>query len=207
MFGVAFFGEPVAGGFSPFSTEYTTPGTDTITIPEGALTCTIECYGAGASADGTQSGGGGAYSQKTAMSVVGLTALYLSVPVQPAVSTGGGNAFVRENSSSGTIVCLAKGGGSGGLRIGGPGNGTGDIRYSGGNGVLDLAVGGGGAAGPTGNGSNGSSPDGGTGNGGVAGNGGDGLGTNGMNYGGGGGNRDEEEFGLGAQGYIKLTWA
>ncbi len=201
------------GPIDPIVTTYTTPGTQTVSVPTGAVIVTVECYAAGATPldDGTAgAGGGGAYSKRNTYSVAGLTGLYLSVPAAPGNNTAGGDAFVRENNASGTVICLAKGGGSGGtIRIGGAAaSGTGDTKYSGGNGEAygGGLAGGGGGAGSTGNGSNGSAGSGGAGGGGLAGAGGEGNGTNGVAAGGGGGSRDDVQAGAGARGAIKLTW-
>jgi hypothetical protein len=203
------------GAFVPFSTTYTTPGTQTVSVPSGATSVVIEGYGGGAGGDSNLdlAGGGGAYSKTTLASLTGVTALYLSVPAASIGDAGttGGDAFVKQNTSSGTTLMLAKGGGTDGTRYhgGAATSGTGDTKFSGGNGSQgNGAESGGGAAGPNGNGGNaaadGSAP--GTGNGGLAGDGADWTaGVDGGNYGGGGATRTLGTSG--AQGAIVLSWS
>lgn len=210
-----------AVSFTPFATEYTTAGNQIVAIPVGATAVSIECIGAGAgggsdSATWVAGGGGGAYSKKLNYSTSGLTGLYISVPA--ASTTAGAAAFVKANSSSGTLICEAKGGLQGAKTYpygqgGQSSDGTGDVKYSGGKGGVTLTfssnVGGGGAAGPSGNGGNGSSsglPVGGSSGGSPAGKGGDhASGYNGVIYGGGAGS-NSSSF-IGAKGYIKLSWS
>lgn len=210
--------------FVGYSTAYTTPGTDTIPIPVGATAVTVECYGAGGSVNGPfavgkTGGGGGAYARRDVYAVAGLTAIYISVPNQTAVATGGGDCFARENTSGGSDICRAKGGGAGvndGTASGGSASSSvGDVRFRGGQSrVTGISnSGGGGAGGPSGaGGDTNNSHSGGAGGGGVAGAGGarGAAGDppeNGANYGGGGGGGPSASGGLGAQGYLKLTWA
>jgi hypothetical protein len=127
------------------------------------------------------------------------------------VGTAGGDAFVKQNTSAGTTLMLAKGGGSdgtfwhGGLAA----SGVGDVKYGGGNGTHGNATieAGGGAAGPSGAGGNAAgvgSP--GVGGGSPAGNGGL-IDNQAPNYGGGGGINDGGPGGDAGQGWIKLSWA
>lgn len=198
-------GGDAALGITPFSTEYTTPGAQTVTKPVGAVSCIIECIGAGGSRSGPigkasnyAGGGGGAYS-KTTVDVTGYTGIYIDVPAAES-----GDAVARQNSVGGTIICLAKGadvdnGGS-------AASGTGDVKYSGGSSSPvsgSSSVGGAGAAGPSGNGSANSGATGGASGGSPGGAGGN-SGSNGSNYGGGAGNGGS---GVGAKGYIKLSWS
>jgi len=195
--------------FSPFSTEYTTPGyAATIAIPEGASTVTVECIGGGGGrgwySDNSGGGGGGGYARKNSYSVAGLTGIYVSVGYGYHVSGGAYSypSFARENGSGGTVIANATGGyaaptGSGGA--GGAGT-VGDVLYTGGTGAGSA---GGGAAGPGGNGgaASGSTP--GAGNGSPAGDGG----ANdlpGEDYGGGSGGGTSAN---GAGGWLKLSWA
>jgi hypothetical protein len=193
---------PIFSAFG-FATEYTTIGQQTIGIPVGATSVTIECIASGftapfSNAEDPSGGAGGAYSKTINYSLAGLTALWLSVPAGAS-----GDAMVRANNSVGPIICLAKGGGSN--QGGSAASGVGDVKFSGGNtvsGGVVLGLAGGGAAGPNGPGGNcsGSTP--GTAGGSPAGSGGTTGGGAGQNYGGGGGCF----AGLGAQGWIKLTW-
>jgi hypothetical protein len=199
---------------SSSSTDYITPGTFTVSVPSGKTGVVIEGYGGGAGGDaglGDYGGGGGAYSKKTVTDLSGITALFLNVPDIgfPDSSIAGGDCFVKANTSGGTILMLAKGGGTDGTfwHGGASASGVGDVVFSGGNGsqgngVLEV---GGGAAGPLGNGGDSVYPTPGTGKGGLAGNGGDYL-LGGSNYGGGGGARVGESGTEGAQGAIRLTW-
>lgn len=215
----------VAGhnSFTSYSTEYTTPGTQTISIPAGASSVTVECIAAGAAANCQRvtvedpyqaaGGAGGAYSKKNTYSVASLSGIYISVPAA-AVAASGQDAFARENNSGGTEICVAKGAtrssSAGAVSQGGQaGSGVGDVKYSGGNGATGSNTqGGGGAAGPSGNGSNGTSGSGGASGGSPAGNGGSPGDNNGNNYGGGAGADDSPTTNAnGAQGWIKLTWA
>ena len=208
-----------ASGFSPFSAEYTTPGTQTVSIPAGATAVTIECIGGGAGAfwnSGTirAGGGGGAYSKTNSYSVSGLSALYLGVPASADSYVSGSLALVKANTSGGAVLCLAMGGSVGTASVGGAGGssaaGTGDLKYQGGTGYYALSnapAGGGGAGNSAGAGGNSSSGTGGAAGAGTApaGNGGSGF-SNGANYGGGGGG-STSGLGRGAQGWIKLTWS
>ena len=186
------------GGFTPVSTDYTTPGTQTVSIPDGATAVTVECIGSGGAGGASYGGGGGEYAQKTSYAVAGLTGIYISVP-DAFTSSDGDAAFAKENSSGGTTIALA----NGGLRAshGGAGGtgGTGDILHDGGAG--NPARGGGGAGGPTSAGGNGSGSTGGAGGGSPAGAGGD-EGSAGHNYGGGGAAGST----IGAPGWIRLSW-
>jgi len=195
------------GGFAQVVQTYTTPGTQTVSIPDGASFVTVECIGAGANgshtADPTVNGGGaGAYSKRNSYSLSGLTGIYISVP------TGqGGDAFAKENSSGGTTICLAAGkstaNSSGALST----SCTGDLKYSGGDGDGSGgtgAIAGGGAGGPNGAGTAASVNTPGVGGGGAAGNGGNGS-QDGFVYGGGGGCTNVTDK-LGAQGWLRLTF-
>ena len=189
-----------SASFSPFSTTYTTPGTQTISIPAGATSVVIECIGAGSSGvpekTGTYGGNGGDYAKTTISSLSGYSALYISVPAATAANTPGASAFVKRDNSTGTTLCRGYGGG--------PGSGSqslyngslGDVIHYGGEGA--NSNGGGGAGGPTGNGGVGP---GGAGNS-PGGNGGSTSASAGQNYGGGGGSAS-----TGAQGWIKLSWS
>lgn len=200
--------------FAPYSVTFTTPGAQTIPVPFGAKTVTVECYGAGGSGNARQTmfcgGGGGGYSKKNTYSLAGLTGIYISVPGVPAAHTDGADAFAKENSSGGTTICLAKGGQAQPdvNNLGGQASaGTGDVKYSGGTGYQDLShalSAGGGGAGPTGAGGNASSATAGIADGGLSGAGGVDTAT-GNNYGGGAGGWDPTAFG--AQGAIRLSWA
>ena len=215
-------GDAGGGGATalPYSTEYTTPGTQTVAIPAGAATVTVECYGSGANAtyvNGVQStcgGGGAGYSRRDTYSVSGLTALYLSIPDAPASGSGvlGDDAFVKENTAGGTTICLAKGGGTvvGSYVGGAAADGTGDVKFSGGDGhnVATENCGGGGGAGPDGDGGDGGSGTAGTAGGGLAGVGSNGITTSASACGGGGGVRSNGGTPrVGARGGIKLSWA
>ena len=215
--------------FAPFSTEYTTPGTQTVSIPAGATAVTIECIGAGGSGGAATGatyragGGGGEYAKTISYSLSGLTGLHISVPNSvagvSASSDGntGAQATVRENTSGGTIICQANGGqggkqGTGSAKNGyGGTGGTGDVLHDGGTSRRSSngRSGGGGAGGPTSAGGDvGNSSTGGAGGGSPAGAGGDADSGNGSNYGGGGGAAGgSAASGDGAQGWIKLSWA
>lgn len=187
-----------ASGFVGYSTEYTTPGTQTIAKPFGATSVTIECIGAGGLGGTGKSngGGGGAYSKRLAYSVTGLSDVYLVIPASNA-----GAAEAKENTSGGTVICSANGGTSGNSGgAGGTTGGTGDTKYAGGEG--GNGGGGGGAAGPSGAGGGTGGSVGGLSGGSPGGNGGN-YGVAGSNYGGGGGLPALN----GGSGYVKLTWA
>ena len=201
-----------AAGFIPYATAYTATGAQTIAIPAGASTVTIECIGPGGpgGSDGDNewgSGGGGAYSKKTSYSVAGLSGIYLYVAPSTTSLVSGVATLAKANNSSGAVICSADYGHgryANGDAVGGAAaNGTGDVKYSGGAGQVgdrnDYA--GGGAGGPTGNGGNGNLASPGSGNGIPAGSGGGG-GNPGNIYGGGGGT-----YSAGAQGWIRLSWA
>ena len=194
----------IGASFSPYSTEYPTAGTQTIPVPSGATTVEIEVIAAGGNAnhDGfyAQGGGGAGYAKRNAMSLAGITDIYISVPAQASE----GACFARANTSGGTLLCNATGG-SHAATSGGPGGtGTvGDVLHTGGNGqrVWYSGAYGGGAAGPTGNGGTPTS-------GGAPAGAGGGGGQNGSNYGGGGGDTQPGgAAGVGAQGWLKLSWA
>lgn len=161
--------------FAGYSTEYTTPGTQTISIPAGASTVTVECIAGGASGSrnggpggNAPGGGGGEYAQKTTYSVAGLTGIYISVPASVAgvsssatAGNAGSDCFAKENSSGGTDICRAKGApatatpGFGAKTGAGGSGGTGDILRSGGSTSEDrfapnVAGAGAGAGGTTG---------------------------------------------------------
>ena len=202
----------MAGDFGSYSTTYTTPGTSTIPIPKYANYVKIEAIGAGGPGAGatdptSQSvgGGGGAFAKVNLYPLAGLTGLYIGIPDNSTVGIDGTDCFVKENSSGGTLICLAAGGDKGikgadggGLGSGGLGGAaadcTGDTKISGGNGDRNagLAVNGGRAAGPNGLGI---SPAGAMANGAV----------NGNPYGGGGGAVTNNSY-TGASGWLKLTW-
>ena len=209
--------------FVPYSTEYTTPGTSTISIPAGATTVTIECIGSGARGDVNSGvrgagGGGSAYAKKNTYSLSGLTGIYISVSAINTTEEGAAlDSFAKENSSGGTTICLAAGApgavADGSTPLGGTAaSSTGDVKYSGGSGASvhssdEVASGGGGSAGPSGAGGNASYDTAGTGNGAPAGNGGSGSGVAGSAAGGGGGAHYSGTSGNGARGWIKLSWA
>lgn len=211
--------------FVGYSTAYTTPGTDTIAIPVGATTATVECYAAGGGGrqDGLtithkSGGGGGAYARKNTHPVAGLTAIYISVPDTVGAETTGQDCFARENTSGGAVICLAKGGAAGvaaGTAAGGSATSSvGDVKFRGGQSqATSNDSSGGGGGGPSGAGGDSiNSGTGGAGGGGVAGAGGARADTAdpGQNYGGGGGGSTLGALGFGgagAQGYLKLTWA
>lgn len=205
--------------FTPYSTEYTTPGTQTVSVPAGATSVTIECIGAGAGAywnNGAirSGGGGGGYAKATSYSVSGLSAIYLSIPGAAATGTSGGDAFAKANSSGGTTICLAKGGGVGTYSVGGSGGyavcETGDVKRNGGAGYFgssNAAAAGGGAANSASDGGNATPYAGGAAGTGTAPAGAGGTAyANGALYGGGGGG-STSGLGTGAQGWIKLTWS
>lgn len=206
IFGSPIFESPVfggkSGGFVGYSTEYTTPGTSTISIPSGASTVTVECIAAGGGTPGGGGGGGGGYAKKNTYSVSGLSGIYISVPNTASGATNGSPCFAKENSSGGADIARATGGNKGDGGTGGAGT-VGDVLRTGGTGGGAGSGGGGGAAGPTSNGSNASGGTGGTGGGSPAGAGGN-SGVNGSNYGGGAGGLAGN---TGAQGWLKLTWA
>ena len=139
-----------SASFSPFSTTYTTPGTQTISIPAGATSVVIECIGAGSSGvpekTGTYGGNGGDYAKTTISSLSGYSALYISVPAATAANTPGASAFVKRDNSTGTTLCRGYGGG--------PGSGSqslyngslGDVIHYGGEGANSNGGGGAGAA-------------------------------------------------------------
>lgn len=195
--------------FTGYSDTITATGTQTVSIPAGASTVTVECIssGAGGYDNGTTyGGGGGAYSKKNTYSLAGLTGIYIDVPAAGAYGANGSDALARENSAGGTIICkAAKSWNYNSIHTGDGGqaaDGTGDLKYSGG-GISSSAGGGGGAAGPSGSGAANSGGTGGTAGGSPAGAGGN-TSANGNNYGGGAGAGGAT---TGAQGWIKLTWA
>lgn len=200
--------------FVGYSTTYSTVGTQTVSIPVGATTVTVECFGGGeAGSTNFKSfgvgGGGGAYSKRNSYSTAGLSGIYIDVPAGGSLGgADGADAVARENSVAGTIVCLAKGGGTAGGGVGGASaSGTGDVKHSGGNGAGAISSsGGGGGAGPSGNGSNGSGATGGASGGSPAGAGGNGT-NNAGNEAGGGGGAGSSSFAAGAKGRVILTWA
>ena len=189
----------VSSAFTPFSTEYTTPGTQTVSIPAGATTFDVECIaagGGGTSGAGLSGGSGGGYAKKSGYSVAGLTGVFISVPNTTAVNSDGASCFSKENSSGGTDIIRATGGAGS----------VGDTLRTGGSATAAGASGGGGAAGTTGNGSNNSGSSGGAGGGTPAGAGGNGNAA-GNNYGGGGGDCGASGTNcLGAQGWLKISW-
>lgn len=195
-----------AGGeepFSPFSTEYTTAQSTTVSKPAGATQVIIECIGGGgngSSSKATGGGGGGAYSKIT----VALDGTYTGVWLQ--VGIAGGQSQIRKNSSLGTDLCKALAGadGSQGGQGGQSASGLGDVKFSGGNGASGNPRGGGGAAGPSGNGSNASGSTGGAGGGSPAGSGGNADAAGNVHGGGGGYNGTTRDGGVG---YVKLAWS
>lgn len=189
----------IAGGspaFEGYTTDYTTPGTQTVSVPPGASGLIIELVGRGAdgfSGEDDRSGGGGSFTRTGAISFFGLTSVYLDIPA----SAGGSFVTARANDSSGTILGRAQ---SGSLNNPGePQSGYGGISYRGGPGANYER--GGGAAGPGGDGGDGSG--GGISGGAPGGNGGSYPNGNGQNYGGGGG----AATGLGAPALIRLIWS
>lgn len=187
-------------GFRPSGVVYADPGAWLAAIPDGATTCVARCTGPGGSAAGAGAGGG-AWSETT-IDLAGMTALYVFV------GDADDDTYVRADSDSGTVLCLAKGG-----RFDGPGlasSGVGDRKQSGGAG----ATAGGGAAGietiggtfPWGLGAlpaTETPKDGGPASGAVPGNGpGWVAGDGGQLYGGGGAAPNN----LGRSGHIQLFW-
>lgn len=207
------------GAFESYSTDYTTAGGQTISIPAGASTVTIVCIGGGGGSsyfyddhDHFQGGGGGAYSAKNTYSVSGLSGIYIYVgaagPAVHSLANAGGDSYAKENSSGGTTICFAQGGQSG-TTGGNAASGTGDVKYSGGNGVdaFQRYIGAGGAGGPSGNGSTGSGNNGGASGGSPGGAGGgqnNGQGA-GLAYGGGGAWYNYAHY-AGSVGIVRLTW-
>jgi hypothetical protein len=175
----------------------------------------IEGYAAGASGSEILNcgGGGAAYSKTTLASLTGVTGIYISIPAAPPQRTAGGDAFAKQNTSGGTTLMLAKGGGTDGTLFHGgvAASGVGDVKFSGGSASQNQGVeAGGGAAGPISNGGNASvdGTTGGTSGGGLAGAGAPGdRASDGNPYGGGGGAWDGVTPTGGAQGAIKLSWS
>lgn len=202
-------GAVLAGfSFNSYSTEYTATGDQTIAVPNGASSVDIECIGPGGGGYTSHStptryygGGGGGYAKKVAYSVIGVSALWISVPVAPPPNGGSTklpitSSTVRAETSTGTILCNA----TSGTEFSDYGSGTvGDILYHGGTGMggrtTQSEAYGGGAAGPLGNGGNAAYNAYGTSGGSPAGDGG-------QDYGGG----NHGGYTSGRQGYIRLTW-
>lgn len=194
--------------FSPFSTQYLTPGEYTVPVPSGAATVQIDGYGPGQrglNIGGNRGGGGGAFA-RTTVSVAGHSAIWIVVTTGPSSPTTTPDPVeARWDNSSGTLLMRA---------VGAPANSTssvthyggdaanciGDLTYSGG--ATDYNAGGGGA-GPNGPGlpaTSNSAP--GAGNGGLAGAGGNN--SDGVQCGGGGART--LGGGLGGRGGIEIFW-
>ena len=201
-----------SAAFSGYSTTYDSGSTSTTTIsvPAGASALVIETIGKGGagylnSGVEARGGGGGAYSIKTLASLSGYTGVYLDLSSADAV--------VKQNSSGGSTVCLAKGGAAAVAGTSGQGgqsaSGTGDTKYSGGDGYGEASGSpkgyGGGGAGPSGAGGTATAGGPGSGGGSPAGAGGS-FGANGNDYGGGGG-AGLGVAGAGAKSCVKLTWS
>jgi hypothetical protein len=196
--------------------------------PQGVTSIQVEAYGGGGGGGyggptnkyGGGGGGGGGYSKLISVTVVPGTTYTITVGTGgiAGASANGGNGNPSTATFGATTITAAGGnggksyanGGNGG--IGGVGaNATGG---TGGTGTTGGSGGGGGAAGTTGNGGNGALVTVGTAGGGaIAGAGGTGTSSNanpgnaGGNYGGGAGGGTKNSIGgVGAAGYILLTY-
>lgn len=94
----------------------TSPGSwQTITKPDGALSCTIEAIGASGGSlfvyEYSYGSAGGNFARTNSVDVTSATGLAVNVGAGGPTdnSTRGGQTIIRLNSSSGTIVCLAAG--------------------------------------------------------------------------------------------------
>jgi hypothetical protein len=213
---------------------FTTSGTYTVPTGVTAIEIEVIGGGGGGGFNGGGGGGGGGYAKGTYNVTPGANlAVIIGVGGVSGASfrDGGTTSVATYISATGGKTGIAVsygGGGAGGVGIGGTINRTGGTGGSGS--YTNLGGGGGGAAGTTSNGGNGAdvatsgcpigNPVGGTGGGSPAGNGGNGggyattgcntpnAGGNGQNYGGGGGGANgslSEGYGLGANGYAKIT--
>lgn len=154
--------------FSPTQTVYSTHGTYTVTIPSGASTMTVECWGAsgygghGVPRGGSQGGGGasGSYCRsvysvaanngQTLTAVVGYAASSASTVTNATFSTTVAmSAPVGGNGGLGTFAADGIGGVAGAAATGGtaanlagnagqPGGGYGSGTGAGGNGVVGV---------------------------------------------------------------------
>lgn len=201
---------------------------------------TVSLWGGGGAGGGALgallffAGGGGGAGGQYAEKVVSVTSGQAYTVVR-AASVAGSSASSGSNGNdsyfyltSGSNLCMAKGGQGGtmvtyGNGVGGTGSttgGIGDVVYRGGNGangsLQSYGGGGGGSAGTGGNGGNASGTTAGTGTASSGGNGGAGKsgsgdGSAGSNYGGGGGAGStviigSATGGAGAQGYAEITY-
>lgn len=145
----------------------TTTGAGTYRVPtDFSSLVSVEGIGGGgmgSKAGSNPSGGGGAYSKSTSVTLTAGQTCYYSVGVGGSGVTGtpAGDTWFNALSNAAPSLAsqgiLAKAGGDAGTSsLGGAASaGVGDLKYSGGDGSTAGFAGGGGAAGPGGNGGNG----------------------------------------------------
>jgi hypothetical protein len=181
------------GAFTPTLHVYTSGTSATETIPTGANTCEIECWGGGggggtAGTNGGGGGGGGAYSRctltvttstgKTFAYTVGAAVAELDNGSTSSISAGTISGFDTVTCTGGTAGQASGGGGTGGAGGTANNSNSGATNTSGNAGSSHSGnTGGAGGAGITGNISGDGSPYGAGGNGGT--NGGSGAGGGG----------------------------
>jgi len=207
-----------------YTLTYPTPGNYTFTVPNGTVSITIECWGAGGCGAARTTngygagGGGGAYSKTVGILPIGMT---LNVTVGIGGTTTAGNPSTVDFEKT-TVYCQAQGGngvaanGTVGAIGGQASGGIGQTKYSGGSGanVSALSGGGGEGAATTSNGNGALGRNGGTGTDGGDGGAGkyinQGVGGNGFQTGGGGGGayRTSQSYlgGAGGDGKIVITY-
>ena len=225
-----------AYGQCPTVNTYTS-GSNTIIIPSGVTSITVEAWGGGGrggSWSGTGAGnqgkggggGGGAYSLSVLTVTPGVTYTYVVGSWSNTASSGGNSRFYL-TSSPGTDLVRAVGGNSSGdnSSLAGAGgsaaSGVGTIKYSGGNGANGTSSygGGGGSSsgtslpGVTANNLNGATAPSGGGNGGNGRSGSRGAGSSPVSGPGGGGggafkdNNTNQPGGSGANGQITISYS
>ncbi len=138
------------GGFAPVTTVVTTTGSwQSVSIPVGATFARVRAIGHGGQGltgkAGDYGGGGGAFAEKTAVNLSGLSAIAVLVGLRESnIRTD-----IRQNNSAGTLLASADygRGTTNGFVGGSASSSTGDVTTSGQNGGINL---GGAAAGPDG---------------------------------------------------------